>query len=332
MHINFNLSKKIIPWYEINKRDLPWRVSKYSKEHDYYRLLSEFMLQQTQVKTVIPYFKQFIKSVPTLKSLSKTNIKKVMKLWEGLGYYRRAKNLLQTSKILQNQNNGRLPDNHKDLMKLPGIGEYTANALLALVYNKAVLAIDGNVKRVIARIIKRKEDQINFNKFLEINHAKIFNTKKKSTLVEAMMEFGATVCTPQQPRCFNCCLKKNCKSYNLEKKSTSAKKKYHKKQYDILCYINLKKQIALKKNNNLGFLHNNLLPIIKSRNLNFKKNSWSFFKNYKKMISNKKLDINLYYKFSSKIPKDMRWFNLNESKTFVPTFTKNIINEVKTLY
>ena len=80
-----------------------------------------------------------------------------MKLWEGLGYYRRAKNLLQTSKILQNQNNGRLPDNHKDLMKLPGIGEYTANALLALVYNKAVLAIDGNVKRVIARIIKRKD-------------------------------------------------------------------------------------------------------------------------------------------------------------------------------
>ena len=118
------------------------------------------MLQQTQVKTVIPYFKKFTKEFKTLKSLSISNEKKILKLWEGLGYYRRARSLLSTAKILVEQYNSKLPITIKELKTLPGVGDYTANALLGLVYDKPTIAIDGNVKRVFSRLINRKEDKI----------------------------------------------------------------------------------------------------------------------------------------------------------------------------
>ena len=116
-----NLSKKILSWYDNNKRTLPWRISQKSKKKLYYRILSEFMLQQTQVKTVIPYFNNFVKKIPNLKALSKSNEKKVLKLWEGLGYYTRAKNLHKTSKILIKKYNGKIPKSFVELKELPKI-------------------------------------------------------------------------------------------------------------------------------------------------------------------------------------------------------------------
>ena len=148
MHLNFNLSKKIISWYDNNKRVLPWKVPYNSPRKLYYRLLSEFMLQQTQVKTVIPYFKKFISEIKSLKKLSSTSERKVLKLWEGLGYYRRCRNLIETAKIIVKKNRSILPKTLIDIKKLPGIGDYTGNVLLALVYNQPRLALDGNVKRV----------------------------------------------------------------------------------------------------------------------------------------------------------------------------------------
>ena len=118
-----NLSKKILSWYDNNKRMLHWRISQKSQRGQYYRILSEFMLQQTQVKTVIPYFKNFVKEIPNLKALSTSNTKKVLKLWEGLGYYRRAKNLRKTAIILIKKHNGRLPKEFEEIRKFPGIGE-----------------------------------------------------------------------------------------------------------------------------------------------------------------------------------------------------------------
>ena len=112
------------------------------------------MLQQTQVKTVIPYFNNFVKKIPNLKSLSKSSEKEVLKLWEGLGYYRRVKNLHKTAKILIKDHNGKLPTKFDKIKKLPGIGEYTANALLALVYDQPRIPIDGNVRRIIARVLE----------------------------------------------------------------------------------------------------------------------------------------------------------------------------------
>ena len=147
-----NLPKKILSWYDNNKRTLPWRVSSNSKRKQFYRLLSEFMLQQTQVKTAIPYFNNFVKKITSLKALSKSSEKKILKLWEGLGYYNRAKNLKKTAKILIKKYKGQIPNDFAKLKELPGIGDYTANILLALIYNQPRIALDGNVKRVLFRI------------------------------------------------------------------------------------------------------------------------------------------------------------------------------------
>ena len=124
------------------------------------------MLQQTQVKTVIPYFNNFVKKIPDLKTLSKCNEEQVLKLWEGLGYYARAKNLHKTSKILIKKYNGEIPKNFEELKELPGIGIYTANVLLALIYNESRIAVDGNVRRVLFRLFKITNTKNTINLFL----------------------------------------------------------------------------------------------------------------------------------------------------------------------
>ena len=134
-----NISKKILHWYDNNKRILPWRKDVSKKQKQYFTLVSEFMLQQTQVKTVIPYFKNFIKKIPNLKKLSKVNDKKLMKCWEGLGYYSRARNLKKTAKKVVSDFRGSLPKNIDDLKTLPGIGEYTSRAIMAIAFNKPII-------------------------------------------------------------------------------------------------------------------------------------------------------------------------------------------------
>merc|ERR1711966_460977 len=261
MHLNSTLSKKILAWYDNSKRTLPWRVSKKSKKKLYYRLLSEFMLQQTQVKTVIPYFNKFTKKFKTLKSLSKSNEKQILKLWEGLGYYRRARNLLASSKLLVKKHNSKLPKTFNEVKKLPGVGEYTANALLGLIYNQPKIAIDGNVKRVSARLINKKKERINFEKLILLNKKKLFSTNRNADFVEALMEFGALICKPKDPKCSVCCLNKSCKYFKSSKKITTKENKMIKKMnYDIFCYLNSNEQIALTKENKISFLKNFYLP------------------------------------------------------------------------
>ena len=333
MHINFNLPKKILGWYDNNKRSLPWRVGKNSPKKLYYRLLSEFMLQQTQVKTVIPYFKKFTNKFKTLKSLSKCSEQKILKLWEGLGYYRRARNLLATSKVLVSEYNSKLPETIKEIKNLPGIGNYTANALLGLVHNQPAIAVDGNVKRVFSRIINQQESKINFDQFIETNKRKLFNSKRNSDFVEALMEFGALVCKPKDPKCGICNLKKNCKYFNSSKKiKTSRYKMIKSKNYDVFCYVNKKRQIALTTKNNLGFLNQLSLPEIRESKKNTRTKDWKFLKKYRNSISNKKLNINLYYKFSNKIPSSFIWHSMDKNKALIPTFTKKIFRQVSTVF
>ena len=317
-----NLSKKILSWYDNNKRTLPWRISKNSKKNQYYRILSEFMLQQTQVKTVIPYFNNFVKKIPNLKALSKSSETKILKLWEGLGYYSRAKNLHKTSKILIKKYKGQIPDDFIKLKELPGIGDYTANILLALIYNQPRIALDGNVKRVLSRIF-------NIDPAKALN---LFKTKRNSDLAEALMEFGALICKPQEPICKECKIKNVCSYYTQGIKIKSKSNiKFHLKSYDIFCYLKKNtRQIALTKNNNLGFLKKFNLPKVKETSKKIK--NWKFLCNYKNSISNKKLNINLYYKFSSKIPSKYNWYYLNENSEFIPSFTKKIFKQVSNLY
>ena len=333
MHIKTNLSKKIITWYDNNSRSLPWRVPFNSPRKLYYRLLSEFMLQQTQVKTVIPYFKRFTKQIKTLKELSTTNEKKILKLWEGLGYYRRARNLLATSKIIVNKKNSVLPNNLIDLKKLPGIGEYTGNVLLALVYNQSRLALDGNVKRIFSRIFNKHEKKLNFEKIIERNKKNLFSSNRNSDFVEAMMEFGALMCKPKDPNCVACPISSMCKFVKSNKNSRFTDPiKSNKKHYYIFCYLNKKRQIGLTNKNNLGFLKEYKLPIVKEKLNKNKSKNWIFLCNYKNNISNKKLNIDLYYKFSNKIPKNLNWYSLYNNKEFIPTFTKKIFRQVESLY
>jgi A/G-specific adenine glycosylase len=330
MHLQNNLSKKILAWYDNNRRILPWRVSKRSTKKLYYRLLSEFMLQQTQVKTVIPYFKAFILKYPTLKSLSLSSETRVLKLWEGLGYYRRARNLLITSKILINEHNSKLPKSLINIKKLPGIGDYTGNALLAFIHDHPTIAIDGNVKRVFSRVLNKNENEIDFNKLIEINKKNLFKTKRNSDFVEALMEFGALICKPKEPKCYSCSIKNTCKYFKSDKKFKQTKiLKVKTKKYNIFCYIDkMKNKIALTKKHNLGFLDKFYIPLIRESHSNKKIKNWIFHSNFKNFISNKKLNINLYYKFSLKIPSQYQWFSLKKNNEFIPSFTKKIFKQI----
>ncbi len=290
------------------------------------------MLQQTQVKTVLPYFKKFTEKFPTIESLSKSNEKQILKLWEGLGYYRRARNLLVCSKKLITEYRGKLPKTLDEIKKLPGIGDYTGSALLGLVYNQPRVAIDGNVKRVFARNLNQKENKINFNKLVSLNKKVLFNTQRNADFVEALMEFGALVCKPKDPKCGVCCLNKTCKYFkSSEKIKTTSKKMIKNKEYDIFCYLNKKKQIALTKKNKIGFLKNFNLPLIKEKNENNTR-SWKLLSNYKNSISNLKININLYYKFSNKIPIKYQWHSIENNKEFIPSFTKKIFRQVSSLF
>ncbi len=280
------------------------------------------MLQQTQVKTVIPYFNNFVEKIPNLKALSNCNKRKVLKNWEGLGYYNRAKNLHKTSRILIKKYNGQIPKSFAKLKELPGIGDYTANILLALIYNQPRIGLDGNVKRVLFRLFNVNPDQlVNF-----------FKTKRNDDLAEALIEFGALICKPQYPKCNECKIKKICSYYASESKiKFNTKIKIQSKSYDIFCYLKKnKKQIALTKNNDLGFLKEFNLPKIKETSK--KKRNWNFLCKYKNSISNKKLNINLYYRFSPKIPSKYKWYSLKKNQEFIPSFTKKIFREILYLY
>ena len=280
------------------------------------------MLQQTQVKTVIPYFNNFVKKIPNLKALSMSSEKKILKLWEGLGYYNRAKNLHKTSKILIKNYNGKIPNSFTRLKELPGIGDYTANVLLALIYNQPRVALDGNVKRVLSRIFNTDFDRA----------VNLFKTKRNGDLAEALIEFGALVCKPREPICEECKIKNICSYFNYGKKIKLKKnKKIHIKSYDIFCYLKKnKKQIALTKDNDLGFLKKFNLP--KVTEASKKNKNWKFLCNYKNSISNKKLNINLYYKFSSRIPSQYNWYSLNKNTVLIPSFTKKIFKQISSLY
>ena len=186
--INQSISKEILYWYDNNKRILPWRKHFTNKQKEYFTLVSEIMLQQTQVKTVIPYFENFIKKIPNLKILAKTNDKKLMKCWEGLGYYSRARNLKKTAKKIIKEFNGRLPDNIEQLKTLPGIGEYTSAAIMAIAFNKQFIPLDGNVERILKRVFYlKKKNEISKN---NLHKKKLFFGKsfRPSDYAQSIME------------------------------------------------------------------------------------------------------------------------------------------------
>lgn len=253
MDMGQTISKKIISWYKKHQRNLPWRSYTSSLDRDYKVLLSEFMLQQTKVSTVIPYFNKFYKKFTSIRALSKSRITSVLKLWEGLGYYRRARNLHQTAKLVTKKHKGKLPDNFSDLKDLPGIGNYTASAILSIAKDQSFIGIDGNVKRVISRVFNfrdTKELLLNIEK--KLNSMKV--KKGSSELMQGIMELGALLCLPSRPLCTKCPIKSYCISFKKNTFKTQAKKKSHQIKYFNAFFISKNKKILFSFNKKFNFL------------------------------------------------------------------------------
>ena len=249
--ISFNISNKILHWYDNNKRDLPWRKPKSLQQSQYFTLVSEIMLQQTQVITVVPYFNKFIKELPDFVKLSNVSDKKLYKLWEGLGYYSRASNLKKAANIIVNKYKKKLPNTLKELKELPGIGEYTSRAILSLEFNKKVIPLDGNIERLLKRVLYLKRpDEISKTSLME--KVDFFgHSNRQRDYVQSLMELGALVCKPIDPKCNNCPITKYCSSFKIKKKE----KKNMIKYFESKVYIN-KNKIFLVKNNKFNFLKN----------------------------------------------------------------------------
>ena len=200
----------LIGWYQANKRDLPWRNT-----NDPYRIwVSEVMLQQTQVATVVPYYHRFLQHFENLKCLARANSQEVLKAWEGLGYYARARNLHRAASLVLKEHRGVVPNHWAEFRKLPGVGDYIAAAVLSMAFEQPYPVVDGNVKRVLARLLMINDPVNNASttkKFREIAD-QLLEQKKPGTFNQAMMELGAIVCKPQQPLCGNCPVLKNCRA------------------------------------------------------------------------------------------------------------------------
>ena len=203
-----DFSKKIIDWYLLNPRDLPWRKTK-----DPYRIwLSEIILQQTRVAQGLPYYLQFVRNFPNVKALANAPLEKVLRTWQGLGYYSRARNLHACAKEIAFNYNGNFPDTYSNLLTLPGIGSYTAAALSSIAFDKPDAVVDGNVFRVLSRIFGIQEDiSSSIGKKTFYNKAQaLLDPKQPGTFNQAIMEFGALHCTPKSPGCVDCIFASGC--------------------------------------------------------------------------------------------------------------------------
>jgi A/G-specific adenine glycosylase len=196
-----------------NKRDLPWRKIR----NPYAIWVSEIMLQQTQVNTVIPYYNHFLKTFPTIRDLAKADLSKVLKVWEGLGYYSRARNLHRASQVILSHFNGKIPDNLKDLISLPGVGRYTAGAIFSIAYNKKVPILDGNVKRVLSRLFAVLGHPKKTEEFLWPLSESLIPKGSPGAFNQALMDLGSMICTPKNPNCLSCPLKNLCQGYHSGK-------------------------------------------------------------------------------------------------------------------
>ena len=315
------ITKKILNWYDLNKRKLPWRKNVSQSKKHYYTLVSEFMLQQTQVVTVIPYFNRFINKIPNLKKLSKIPDRELMKLWEGLGYYSRVRNLKKTAKIIISKYHGEIPNNYEDLISLPGIGNYTANAILAIAFNKSYIPLDGNIERVLKRYLYLKKDK-EIQKENLIEKKSIFGiSSRASDYAQALMELGAMICKPKKPECSRCPISKNCKSYKKKDFDLAKITKKNKEKYFILKVYKKNQKYLLVKNTRFNFLKN--LAIFPMEELSNPKN---FNENLNFKMSNMNMNIKIEYLKNAKRFPSSYWFDKRKLDNYMlPTFTKKVV-------
>jgi len=270
-----SLSEILTHWYSVNKRDLPWRRT----ENPYEIWLSEIILQQTKVDQGMPYYLAFIAKYPTIKDLANANETEVLKLWQGLGYYSRARNLHATAQYVVNELYGKFPDNYNDLLKLKGVGDYTASAIASICFNEICAVVDGNVYRVLSRYFDintpinstegKKEFKVLAQELIDIENPAEFN--------QAIMEFGAIQCKPKSPNCAICPLQNSCIALDknrIDQLPVKIKKlKPVKKHFNFLVFISKDQKTIIEKREGRGIWQNLYqFPLIESKEeLGFKK-------------------------------------------------------------
>ena len=321
------ISKEILHWYDNNKRILPWRKHLTNKQKEYFTLVSEIMLQQTQVKTVIPFFSNFVKKIPNLNALSKVNDKKLMKCWEGLGYYSRARNLKKTAKRIIKEFNGKLPKNIEQLKTLPGIGDYTSSAIMAIAFNKQFIPLDGNVERILKRVFYLKTEKGISKDNLNIKKKFFGKSDRPSDYAQSIMEIGALICRPSNPLCYECPISKNCLAFKKKDFSLKTKNKFNKvKYFEAEIYINKNKYLFVK-NKKFSFLKN--LLIFPMKEINQKKFKSSLNKRINIKMSNMDMKITINKKKRKKNLSNSFLLDKKEIKNHIlPSFTKKIFNSV----
>ncbi len=258
---NKELKKIIDPlicWYQISARELPWR-----KEPTAYGVwVSEIMLQQTRVEAVKEYYIRFMNQLPTIKDLAEVSQEKLLKLWQGLGYYNRAKNMQKAAIEVMEKYHGKLPMSYEALLKLKGIGEYTAGAICSIAFGLPEAAVDGNVLRVMTRLTVDDRDIMTKEVKKDFSHEikEILQHTNPSIFNQALMELGATICLPNGlPKCGICPLKQYCQAYKENRMMDfpyKAAKKTRKIENRIMFFIFFENKVALRKRTEKGLLSN----------------------------------------------------------------------------
>lgn len=212
------LQKHLLKWYRAHRREMPWRVPRGAERsalpNPYHVLVSEAMLQQTQVSTVIPYFQRFISAFPTLRDLAAADEQAVLRLWQGLGYYSRARNLRGAATAIMERFGGLIPSELDQLLSLPGVGRYTAGAIASLAFNRPAPVLDGNVARVLCRLDLIEDDprEREVSERLWTRAAELLPPRHAADFNSAMMELGAMICTPRNPQCLLCPVARYCEA------------------------------------------------------------------------------------------------------------------------
>lgn len=251
------MQNKLIQWYHINHRDFPWRQD----ENPYHIWISEIMLQQTTTEAVIPYYEQFLKKFPTIQDLAQASIEEVYKMWEGLGYYRRAKYLHETAQIIMDKYDGIFPTEYQDILALKGIGPYTAGAICSIAYHQPTPAVDGNVLRIMSRqyLIKDNIALPKTQKQIHQQVAKLLIGYDASAFNQGLMDLGATICRPLHPQCDICPISTTCLAYQHNQQNVlpiSIKNIKHKELHYITGIITYQDQFLLIQNPQGGLLEN----------------------------------------------------------------------------
>ena len=234
--MSVTFSNKLINWYNHNKRDLPWRKTK-----DPYKIwVSEIILQQTRIEFGIKYYNKFLKRYPDVKNLANTKEIDLMKIWEGLGYYSRAINMLKTAKIVLNSFNGVFPLEYEQLIQLPGVGDYTASAISSICNDELQVVVDGNVLRFLSRMhkIDLPIESIKTKKYFKKLGFKLIQDVKPGDFNQALMDYGSTICKPKKFDCNSCLFSIDCKAYNSNSvENYPVKKKKIKLKDRFLNYV-----------------------------------------------------------------------------------------------